>query len=55
MSKYKFESSERTRQRMSRVHSTNGKDEVILEKLYGIQVLDIEKTLRSFLESRILP
>lgn len=33
MSKYKFESSERTRQRMSRVHSTNGKDEVILEKL----------------------
>ncbi|HJE40455.1 MAG TPA: very short patch repair endonuclease [Limosilactobacillus reuteri] len=33
MSEYKFKSSNRTRQRMSRVHSTNGKDEVILEKL----------------------
>lgn len=33
MSNYNFQSSKRTRHRMSRVHSKNGKDEVILEKL----------------------
>lgn len=30
---YKFQSNPKTRARMSRVHSTNGKDEIILEKL----------------------
>lgn len=43
MNNYKFNSSEKTRQRMSRVHSKNGEDEVILEKMLWHQGIRYRK------------
>lgn len=43
MNNYKFNSSEKTRQRMSRVHSKNGEDEVILKKMLWHQGIRYRK------------
>lgn len=45
--KYKFKSDKKTRKRMSRVHSKNGKDETILEKMLWHNGVRYRKNLKT--------
>lgn len=52
--KYKFDTDQETRKRMSKVHVTEGKDEVVIRKILWDNGIHYRKTIKSCLESRIL-
>ena len=46
--KYKFETTPEKSKQMAKVHSKNGKDELIIRKRYGTKVLDIELIIKNY-------
>ena len=46
--KYKFETTPEKSKQMAKVHSKNGKDELIIRTRYGTKVLDIELIIKNY-------
>lgn len=46
--KYKFETTPEKSKQMAKVHSKDGKDELIIRKRYGTKVLDIELIIKNY-------